>query len=183
MSDKLKIVGRGGSPPCTCDRQGGTAKVVQIGDYTIWAGGGSYLRQEELDSFDYQVDLRAERLPVGIEFGDMVGRILYLPIVDYSTIPERDIVMFGKRMLRVSRSMKIGERTVVYCAGGHGRTGLVLSWLLTQFELMTPDPVAEVRRMYCSHAVETEDQRAQVASWHESTKAVYAAINSEGETT
>lgn len=183
MSEKLKVAGRGGAPPCTCNRQGGTAKAVQIGGHTIWAGGGQYLSKAQLHKFDHQVDLRAERLPEGVEFGDQVENILYLPIRDFSTIPEQDIKMFGKRMLRISRWMKAGEQTVIYCAGGHGRTGLVLGWLLTQLEPMTEDPVAEIRRRYCSHAVETKDQRAQVARWSETAKAVCTAINSEGETT
>ena len=183
MSEKLKALGGAQAPPCHCGRPGGTAKAVQIGGHTIWAGGGTYLSKAQLHTFDHQVDLRAERLPEGVEFGDQVEDILYLPIRDFSTIPEQDIKMFGKRMLRVGRWMKAGERTVIYCAGGHGRTGLVLCWLLTQYEPMTEDPVAEIRHQYCPHAVETKDQRAQVARWSETTKAVYTAINSEGETT
>jgi len=184
MSEKLKV--SGGTPPPPrppCQhRQGGEIKPVQIGTHTVWAGGGMYFSAKETAGFDLLVNLRAETLPKGLTFGQQDGNILYLPIADYSTIPGWDIVMFGKRMLHVGRQMKAEKRVVIYCAGGHGRTGLVLCWLLMQFEPMTQDPVTEIRRRYCDHAVETEEQRAQVARWSKA-KAFHTAMNSEGETT
>lgn len=171
MSEKFKVVG-GQGPPITCaHRRGGEVKPVQVGNYTIWAGGGMYLTEEDKAGFDLLIDLREEGLPKGISFGDMRDKTLYLPVRDFEAVATKHLLLFGKRMLRLRNRFRDSERVLIFCAGGHGRTGLVLCYILLQHEPMIVDPVAEVRRRYCERAVESHSQHEQVRLWQQGAMA------------
>jgi len=180
MSDKLKAVDstQPSSRPKCPHRQGGEVKPVNIGDHTIWVGGGMYLTEEDKSGFELLIDLRKERLPKGIKFGQQVDNVLYLPIRDYAEVAEEDVREFGKRMMHLRRRIAAGERVLIFCAGGHGRTGLVLCYALLQFEPTITDPVAEIRRRYCPKAVETDGQQAQIKRWQSGAQLAYQAMNS-----
>lgn len=55
-----------------------------------------------------------------------------------------------------------GKRVLVFCMGGHGRTGTVLAALKAMLEPDTEDPIADVREAYCQKAVETDLQAEAV---------------------
>jgi hypothetical protein len=94
--------------------------------------------------------------------------VIHLPIQDYST-PK-----FGRRLwlkfvaglekLATEFAEENGRPLdlLVYCTGGHGRTGMVLAILAWAFGLTKTDPVAFVRRHYCHEAVETTGQEVYV---------------------
>lgn len=185
MSKKRKVLGGGQPPPahhrgvCT-HRTDGEDKPVTIGGHTIWAGGGLYLSKEDLGDFDHWINLRAEQTPKNIAFGeyDSTSGIIYLPIVDYGIVDE---VNWGtwKMVLDVTyQQMTVGITKIVFCAGGHGRTGLFLASLLAMVEPEIDDPVAEIRRRYCQKAVETAEQHAQVMRLLNETRAAPAAATS-----
>ncbi len=54
--------------------------------------------------------------------------------------------------------VKAGNNIMVFCMGGHGRTGTMLSWLVHLAGINKADPVAWVRKNYCEKAVETAKQ-------------------------
>jgi hypothetical protein len=58
-----------------------------------------------------------------------------------------------------------GEAVELGCLGGHGRTGTALACLAVLTGTPPAEAVAWVRANYCSHAVETEQQEAFVASF------------------
>ncbi len=180
MSQKNKTFGHGGSPPCTCDRRNNPVKPVQISGHTIWAGGGLYLREKDLVGFDHWIDLRAEQLPPNVSFGDYLDKmgVIYLPIVDFGTVADEDWGAWKMVLDVTQQQMAVGIKKVVFCAGGHGRTGLFLASLLAKSEPKVDDPVAEIRRRYCPHAVETEAQRAQVMRLLKETRRCNAAPTS-----
>ena len=56
--------------------------------------------------------------------------------------------------------LKRGDKVVVFCQGGHGRTGMaaaILCWLLNP-KAVGEDPIQWVRDRYCHKAVETVNQ-------------------------
>jgi hypothetical protein len=57
-----------------------------------------------------------------------------------------------------------GERVEIGCLGAHGRTGTALACLAALAGCAPDDAVAWVRANYCSHAVETDEQVAFVAT-------------------
>jgi hypothetical protein len=52
----------------------------------------------------------------------------------------------------------IGGKVGCFCMGGHGRTGTMLSILYALTGNGKGDPVKAIRKKYCRHAVETEEQ-------------------------
>lgn len=174
---KTNTVGGAQAPPrplCT-HRQGGEIKPVAIGKRTIYAGGGMYIKEEDKEGFDLIIDLRDERIPQEISFGERRGNHLYLPIRDFNIVPEESISVFGWELLQVYGELTAGKRVLVYCAGGHGRTGLFLASLLA---MARPDlnPIMEIRDQYCFRAVETPAQEEQVARMHDAARAIHDTL-------
>jgi len=176
MSKKLKVSGGAQAPPRPlCQhRQGGEVKPVKIGKHTIWAGGGMYIQPEELERFDCQIDLRAEKAG-GVSFGTITGPVLHLPIKDYNIVADTDWTTWSIALNRTYQMMFDQNKVIVYCAGGHGRTGLFLASLLALTEPNCEEPVEEIRKRYCYHAVETPAQYEQVMRFALETKAAHAA--------
>lgn len=149
---------RGGQPPPPCKHQG---DAVRIGEHVIYAGGGNYLWPELVADYDLRVFLRAEASRSS-EFGRQARGCLWLPIEDFKTVPEAHWETWIKSLEIVRSTVEGGQRVLVFCAGGHGRTGLFLASLLALMEPGVNDPVREIRRRYCEKAVETMDQYHQV---------------------
>lgn len=82
----------------------------------------------------------------------------YLPIRDYD-VPE-DAASARMAVLSVIEAAASGRKAYVGCAGGWGRTGLILA--LVAKTLGQEDPVGFVRQHYTPHAVETREQKAYV---------------------
>lgn len=51
--------------------------------------------------------------------------------------------------------IKSGKKVLAFCLGSHGRTGCFAGSLIALMEPDIEDPVAEIRKRHCSHAVET----------------------------
>jgi hypothetical protein len=60
-----------------------------------------------------------------------------------------------------------GEHVEVGCLGGHGRTGTALACLAVLTGTPPGEAVGWVRAVYCEKAVETDEQRAFVAAFHQ----------------
>lgn len=89
---------------------------------------------------------------------------LRLPIRDYGTPENLDRKFWLALKNDILTLMKQGEKVVVFCQGGHGRTGMVAAILC---HLMNPtavgnDPVGWVREKYCEECVETAKQHEYV---------------------
>lgn len=176
MSDKFKGLGGGHGPPA-CSHAG---DGVKIGSATIYAGGSNYLWPEDMMEYDVRVLLRAERNDRNVKFGDAERGFLWLPIHDFKTVEETNWAIWKVRLTQVYEKIKQNKRVIVFCAGGHGRTGLFLASLLVLAEPEIDDPVAEIRRRYCNKAVETPEQAAQVMRLLRETRAVLTASEMEG---
>lgn len=85
--------------------------------------------------------------------------ILYVPIVDYGIIP-RDVLV--DKAEEVVKRLRSGKTVGVFCIGGHGRTGYFVSIILGL--LGVEDPVGTLRKKYCEHAVETNQQLKEIAA-------------------
>lgn len=85
---------------------------------------------------------------------------LRLPIKDYG-VPENLTREFWDALRDdLYALMKRGEKVVVFCQGGHGRTGMaaaILCYLLNP-KAIGDDPIGWVRDHYCHKAVETANQ-------------------------
>ena len=60
-----------------------------------------------------------------------------------------------------------GEHVEIGCLGGHGRTGTALACLAVLTGVPPGEAVAWVRAAYREKAVETDEQRAFVAAFHQ----------------
>ena len=89
------------------------------------------------------------------------GEILYYPIKDYGTLPYDvycDLIDIIYEKLYLNNK-KVG----LFCLGGHGRTGYVACGVLGK--LGYTDPIAQIRKVYCNSAVESNSQIKQIAKY------------------
>lgn len=95
---------------------------------------------------------------------DAAKAFLRLPIKDYG-VPYYLSKEYWVALADEIRELILhGEKVVVFCQGGHGRTGMVASILCHHLnaEAVGDDPVKWVRERYCEKAVETNDQHKYV---------------------
>lgn len=129
---------------------------VQVGPYTIYAGGSRYLKADKenkaLKSMDLVIPLDDE-----VILGDPGQRITYLfwPWRDQDS-PQPKFLVFLENV--IIPELKAGKKILVYCTGGHGRTGTFLATLIALLEPEVEDPVATLRSRYCEEAVESQAQ-------------------------
>jgi len=135
-----------------CSHRG---QVVTVGKYEILAGGIYYLQPKDI----FKADIVIALTPVPQELN--VREILFYDWPDLEPPPE-DFEQFLQS--EVIPALEAGKKVLVFCAGGHGRTGTFLACLLALLEPEIEDPVAEIRRRYCLKAVETPEQAAAVMS-------------------
>lgn len=88
------------------------------------------------------------------------GEILYIPITDFGTLPK---AIEREKVTQVVRLIRQGRKVAIFCLGGHGRTGYFASLVLS--ELGVKDPIELMRRLYCKHAVETNEQLEAIAKF------------------
>lgn len=86
------------------------------------------------------------------------GLDVHMPIEDFQ-VP-RDVGEVGRGLRHVFTQLLRGRPVYVGCAGGWGRTGLMLA--LVAKVAGEPDPVAYVRQHYTPRAVETAAQERYV---------------------
>lgn len=133
--------------------------AVRVGSYQIFVGGLRYLQPTDLVGFDYLIPLE-DRVPVAL---GQIARVLGCSWQDYSPPPE-GFDRFLKEL--VIPLLDKGKKILVYCVGGHGRTGTFVASLiaLLEDEKETLDPIAAVRERHCYEAVETRGQAAAIFS-------------------
>ena len=130
---------------------------VQVGQYTVLAGGTRDLRARDLEDVDVLVPLAGEApFALGRSY-----RIIGCPMRDFGGVPD------GWRMFLegvIIPELVVGQKLCVFCVGGHGRTGTFLASLIALLESIdeTPDPIAAVRARHCMRAVETLAQARAV---------------------
>jgi hypothetical protein len=105
--------------------------------------------------------LRLTELPAAA--ADAGLDLLRYPIPDFA-VPE-DPLTFGELLDDVLGRVRAGERVVVACRGGFGRTGTVVGCLLRQADVGPEEAVALVRATRPG-AIEREEQQAFVEAWN-----------------
>jgi hypothetical protein len=90
---------------------------------------------------------------------------IYLPffIQDYG-LPKYSVEVWPLLAADIKALMMEGVDVLVACVGGHGRTGMVTSIVchLLVPEVVGDDPVAWIRRVHCSNALDTQAQEEYV---------------------
>jgi ADP-ribosylglycohydrolase/protein-tyrosine phosphatase len=111
-----------------------------------------------MEQFELE-DLKVSGLGAAVERLDMAW--LHLPIVDVF-VPdetfERRWVYFGREL---RRRLARGEKILIHCRGGVGRTGLLAARILIEFGMSPEQAIAEVRRARRG-AIETRQQEEYV---------------------
>lgn len=119
-------------------------------------------------------DVRAMNVEAEQDFANAISKAqpvvshawLRVPIKDYGVPANLDREFWDALRDDIYALMKAGEKVVVFCQGGHGRTGMaaaILCFLLNP-KAIGDDPIQWVRDRYCTKAVETA---AQVKYVHE----------------
>lgn len=94
----------------------------------------------------------------GSVWSDWDGEIIYVPITDYSVLPEK---IAARKAQELAERIKNGESISLFCFGGHGRTGYMAALILGV--LGYKDPISFIRKNYCEEAIESEEQIIQIA--------------------
>jgi len=154
----------------------GNVPILSVpGKGTLYAGGTSRgLKTDGLAIVDltgtYSLfsPIKAMNDAASAAFSNTIAALSYekkepwlrLPITD-GDIP--DITFDEWRVFAndVREMLSGGQSIVVFCIGGHGRTGTVvsiLSHIILGPKIVTPNPVTWLRDVYCEEVVETEPQ-------------------------
>ena len=146
---------------------------VMVGESVVYATAGRLVKQG-YEPKEYGVFLDYARwskvlglYPRGHKKNDP-GRIK-IPELDYGRgkvilvrWPDFGVIgldRFERLVRKIIRKMNEGKEVEVGCIGAHGRTGTLLAGLLVYAEgLDASRAIQEVRRRYCKHAVETDEQ-------------------------
>lgn len=137
--------------PGVCCHNG--SRPVKVGRSEIFPGGAYHMHTSDYYGFDLLV-------PLDNGFGAWAPRGVQHQVVpafieDFQPPPSG-----FDRFLKdaVIPDLETGDRILVFCLGGHGRTGSVLAGLIALLEPDVEDPVSEIRNRYCPEAVETREQ-------------------------
>lgn len=135
-------------PGCVHDGR----RPVQVGTHVIFPGGSHYMQAASLFSgFDLIV-------PLDHGYQEVVP---YSSLVIPGLIPDFQPPSAGYKMFlqdTIIPELQGDGKVLVFCLGGHGRTGTVLAGLVALLEPDVVDPVDEIRNRYCDRAVETREQ-------------------------
>lgn len=125
---------------------------VRVGPHTIFAGAAMDLRDRDYYEYDVLIPLTF-RLPP-FRFGKHYN-VLAAPLRDFGGVPAG-----WERFLRgkVIPLLKSDQNILVFCEGGHGRTGTFLASLIAIMEPEIEDPIQEIRERYCHFAIESVAQ-------------------------
>ena len=130
-------------------------EAVSVGNFTIYAAGAARLTQEDVDlvSPSVVVDLAAyRRFNSGLVFSPQT-QVVTKHLDDVGGVADN----WRAFVMEVIEYLK-KEKVLVFCRGGHGRTGCLLSSLVSVLEPEIEDPIRAVRTRYCGSAVESLDQ-------------------------
>jgi len=124
----------------------------------LWAG--DYFTDLELGKH-CQVLVPLSQLDERIWETGFRGEILYYPIPDRGVLP---LDVLEELIERILERLKQGFSVGVFCFGGHGRTGYVLTSVIGK--LFTGiDPLQYVREELCLRAIESQEQINSIAEF------------------
>jgi protein-tyrosine phosphatase len=86
---------------------------------------------------------------------------LHLPITDVSVPDQRFDDAWKTAGTEIHRLLNVGERILVHCRGGLGRTGLVAALILVERGVQPKEALRQIRAAR-PHAIETREQEAYV---------------------
>ena len=140
-------------------------------DVRFWGGGtsrGMKLQYEgvniNLTKFSKDADLEVSGLDMPLT-KRWEAPMISLPITDGQAPwwPEQFWHDLIADLRRLAEGREKGLDVVVYCVGGHGRTGTVLAVLAGLMGVAKTDPVQFIRDEYCEKVVETVAQVEYIA--------------------
>lgn len=140
---------------------GGFTRGVDInGYYVIDLTGNRYkARKDEIEVYD-KPSLSAFTTVLSVEDAVMEPKgWLSLPIEDMKA-PEYSIKVWAALAEDIVKLINQGEKVVIACLGGHGRTGVacaILGYILAPKQV-GDNPVEWIRKVHCDEAVETIPQ-------------------------
>lgn len=142
----------------------GNVYVFTIGNVDIYGGGrtrGFEPRKADilistLEGYEHNLSLQASMMFP--RFAKAFQRQIVVPIItkDYKapTLSKNQWLALVEDLKNIDQPMD----ALVFCVGGHGRTGTVLSILYGLTRPDEGDPVKRVRKLYCKKAVESTSQ-------------------------
>lgn len=136
----------------SCEHRG---NPVQVGPYTIYAGGTRDLREGDLTGYDLVIPLAAGSVPLARRERAVVWSY---ELRDYGGVPPD----WAEFLQEVVIELRKGRRIIAFCMGSHGRTGTFLASLVALLEPGCEDPIAAARVRHCRKAVETRAQAEAV---------------------
>lgn len=158
----------------------GNVELTHLGDAKLYAGGWTRGAKSagcvtiDLTGSEYRFEskIKAENTYGEIAFKrtldstpreDVSLAWLSMPIKDYGT-PSWGINTWRALATDIYDIMKTGQSVLIACTGGHGRTGLAISIILSLLSIIPvgANPVEYVRKNYCKDSVETLGQENYV---------------------
>lgn len=123
------------------------------GAFTVYAGSKMDMVVSDYKGFDVLMPL-VDLIGPSVYSQGFKGRIWYTPAPDGGTWP---VGVYHQALEDIRGAARDGRKVLVFCLGGHGRTGTMVAGLLGRYEKAS-DPIAAVRERYCKEAVEGIDQ-------------------------
>lgn len=131
-----------------------TRDEVRCGAFRVCAGGAMHLREQDFSNLDVVIRLTASYEHPSI-YPDVV-EVISFPIPDFQVPGEG----WAELIHEVIGRLESGQKVLVHCMGGHGRTGLFLASIIAKLEPDVENPVVVMRERYCQKAIETREQEA-----------------------
>jgi protein-tyrosine phosphatase len=152
------------SPPC----HSGNVYVFDIGNAQIFAGGTT--RDAKVWDCDVMMPCISAYVvpplnPITAKLFPHFAKAFNRPIIPVDSFdgqPPTLLRIEWQALVQDMLALPNPTRFLVFCQGGHGRTGTVLSVLYGMTHPDDGDPVAIIRGLYCKEAVETDSQIAYI---------------------
>lgn len=128
---------------------------VAVGPYKIYCASENSIKNPE--NYDWFVSMNGN-LPGGTYFGQSL--VMFDCCVQDFRAPDLDSLKETLNLIW-HEGLEKGKKIVVFCTGGHGRTGTFVASLIALVE-QPEDPIAALRSRYCEHAVEGLEQREAI---------------------
>jgi len=99
----------------------------------------------------------SEPFKVPPQFRDLFPDLLILDVPD-GYPPPVDATFLRRLVDRILTRYDKPARVLLFCTGGHGRTGAMAAGLIAVIDASIIDPIRFVRSRYCERAIETRAQ-------------------------
>lgn len=141
-------------------------QVLSGKGWSVWASKETDVAKADLSKFNVVLNLtgysvhRRHRIPVRAlaKYGNSRPREILLnwPDMQAVNLPYE----FWRDLMRCAS--RWGWRILVFCVGGHGRTGTALACMLVARGWKAQDAIDFVRKNHCNKAIETETQERYI---------------------